>query len=139
MAHGGKQEGDLLLVMAHIGRLVMKLSHQHTVARRVSGGETRKIWCQLIAEDEDQVANARHQKSASRCVSRDTLRPSHCHGPRPETTRQIATRPGGRRDGPPRACVGAGPTRDLSSCPSLLLSLSLPPCLYPSSIICPLI
>ena len=38
VAHGGKQERDLLLVMAHIGRLVMKLGHQHPVARRVSGG-----------------------------------------------------------------------------------------------------
>ena len=63
MAHGGKQERDLLLVMAHIGRLVVKLGHQHPVARRVSGGEARQTRRQLIAEDEDQVANARHRQS----------------------------------------------------------------------------
>ena len=35
MAHGGEDEGDLLLVVAHIGRLVGDLAHQHDVLRRI--------------------------------------------------------------------------------------------------------
>ena len=59
VAHGREQEGDLLLVMAHIARLVAQLRHEHEVPRRIAGGEAGDGRRQLVAQHEDEVADGR--------------------------------------------------------------------------------
>jgi|GEM_PF-3050420 len=73
MTHGRKDEGDLLLVMADIGGFIVKLRHQHAVPRRIARDQAGEGRRQLIAEDKYQVANAGHQTSNVRCVSRAGL------------------------------------------------------------------
>jgi hypothetical protein len=68
MAHGRKDEGDLLAVMAHIGRLIMKLGHQNQVTRRVGIGETGEARRQLIAQHKDEVADRVHQKAIQKAL-----------------------------------------------------------------------
>ena len=65
MAHRGKDEGDLFLVMAYIGCLVMKLCHQHTVVFRVPGGEAGQGGRELVAENENEVTGAAHFRSGA--------------------------------------------------------------------------
>ena len=61
VAHGGKQEGDLLLVVAHIGRLLLNLSHQNQVLARVAGRQAGELRRQLVAKDKNQVSDRGHQ------------------------------------------------------------------------------
>jgi hypothetical protein len=58
MTHRGEDEGDLLLVMADIDRLILKLGHQHEIARAIARDKTRKVRRELIAQDKDQVSDA---------------------------------------------------------------------------------
>ena len=55
MAHGREQEGDLLAMVADIGRLVADLGHDHDVAVTVGGGQRRQRRRQLVAQDEDKT------------------------------------------------------------------------------------
>jgi hypothetical protein len=49
-----KDQGDLLLVMAHIGCLLAHLRHQHGVAGGVEIGERAEVVGDLVAEDEPE-------------------------------------------------------------------------------------
>ena len=82
MAHGGKDEGDLLLVMPHIGRLVLKLGHEHAIAGRIAAGEAAERGRELIAQDQDEMADAGHHKPArrGRRATRRSRREGVCMG-----------------------------------------------------------
>ena len=54
VAHGREDQGDLLLVVADISRLVADLRHQHNIAGRIGRGECCYIGRELIPENEDQ-------------------------------------------------------------------------------------
>ncbi len=54
MAHGGKQEGDLLAMVGDVGRLLHHLNHQHPVDLRVEVRERGDGAGELVPQDETQ-------------------------------------------------------------------------------------
>ena len=56
LPHGGKDQRQLLLMVAHIGRLIDHLRHQHGIVRGVEIAERRQRGGELIAEDQPQRA-----------------------------------------------------------------------------------
>ena len=56
VAHGGEDEGDLLLVVRHIGRLGRDFGHQHHIARAVTCLQGGQGGVELVAKDEDDLA-----------------------------------------------------------------------------------
>jgi hypothetical protein len=57
MTHGGKQEGDLLDVVAHIAGLAHHFGHQNRVARLVPLLQRGERRAELVAQDEDDAAS----------------------------------------------------------------------------------
>ncbi len=54
LAHGGKDQRDLLGMMLNIARLVCDLGHDDDIAVPVRIGQSRQIKRQLIAQNQDQ-------------------------------------------------------------------------------------
>ena len=59
VSHGGEDQGDLLLVVADIGRLVAHLGHQKGVGGRVQPVQRAQIVRQLVAQHQPQNRQAR--------------------------------------------------------------------------------
>jgi hypothetical protein len=81
MAHGREHQHQLLLVVAHVGRLVHDLDHQHRIGVGIEVGEGGEPGMELVAEDEAQVAHGR-SAAAGRTVNRlarhcGSLPPAH--------------------------------------------------------------
>ena len=53
MAHRGKQKGDLLLVMTHIGRLLHDFDHEDAIVGAVASVQASQALGQLVAKDQD--------------------------------------------------------------------------------------
>ena len=64
MAHRGKQECHLALVMANIGDLLDHLDHQNHILRPIEISEACQIAAQLVAKDKPD--RARHHAAPSR-------------------------------------------------------------------------
>ena len=76
VSHGGEDQGDLLLVVADIGRLVAHLGHQKGVGGRVQPVQRAQIVRQLVAQHQSQNRHARlrrHRVRAKRKNGPDRL------------------------------------------------------------------
>jgi hypothetical protein len=58
MAHGGEEQHEALLVLGEIGRLLGGLGHQDRVAGGVEAVEGGAVGVELVAEDDDETAEA---------------------------------------------------------------------------------
>ena len=65
VAHGGEEQHQLFLVLAQIGRLLLRLGHQDRVARGVEAVERGAVGVELVAADHHKAAQA-HGFFASR-------------------------------------------------------------------------
>ena len=79
MAHRGKQEGHLALVMTDIGDLLDHLGHQHHIIRLVQIGKAGQPAAQLVTKDKPecrrhQDAPSRSRAKAASASSRDCFR-----------------------------------------------------------------
>ena len=60
VTHGREDEGDLLLVVAHIGGFRHHLAHQHDILRRIGIAKAADAGGKLVAEDQDEVTDGGH-------------------------------------------------------------------------------
>jgi hypothetical protein len=64
MAHGGKDQRNLLLVVPDIGRLLPYLHHQHHGVGRIGAAQAGEVGAELVAEDRDEEGAGHHRTMA---------------------------------------------------------------------------
>ncbi len=78
MAHGGEDEGDLLAMMLHIGRLAHHLGHEDNITRRIEALEAGDIARKLVAEDKAECCHAPVIPAASTFAGNSLTWPTGC-------------------------------------------------------------